>query len=432
MAMESKKILIIAHFFDPCNVIASHRPKSWAVALKQAGYEPVVLTRHWTGKENNWTEFLAENTAPQTEKQIDGIRVISLPYKKTFFHRLISGKSRILRVAVELFASMLGKIDPERDTHANYLKPANELMQREQFGLILVTCNPNIGVKLGAKLSENSNVPWIADFRDLWNINVQLKDQSQLPFTEKVRFLFYDRFMAKWLKRADHIIVCNETYLPYLNRLVPKTAKTLIKNGYEESMFEQYPDTSSQTELFTILCLGTLHLHQDKRTFAEGLKAFLQEKPQAKICVKFLGVKVNPLVGKEVENLFPKEVLVTTEFIRREDALRELKAAHVLYYPVWPDYWGIYPGKLFEYLGAKKNLLIAPNDHGIIEKTLNETKAGVIAGTAGECHRQLVVWYEKWEQNHTLPYHGDHHAIAHYTREYQSAILIDLLTKMKI
>ena len=166
--MSGKKILIIAHFYDPCNVIASHRPKSWALALKAAGYEPVVLTRHWKGTENNWTEFLGENTAPVSEQVRDGIRVISVPNKSTFLYKLtqwkVFAKSRIVRVLAEWIGSVFGQIEIDRDVVSNYYKTANELLKKEAFSLILVTCNPNNGVKLAAKLSKHNNVPWVADF----------------------------------------------------------------------------------------------------------------------------------------------------------------------------------------------------------------------------------------------------------------------------
>ncbi|MES2555994.1 MAG: hypothetical protein V4604_07585 [Bacteroidota bacterium] len=431
--MSGKKILIIAHFYDPCNVIASHRPKSWALALKAAGYEPVVLTRHWKGTENNWNELLGEDKSPVKEELRDGIRVISTPYKSTFLHKLtqwrVFAKSRIIRVFAEWMGSVFGQIEIDRDVVSNYYHTANELLKKESFSLILVTCNPNNGVKLAAKLSHRNNVPWVADFRDLWDIHVQLKDQSQVSSVTKARFFFVHRFMKKWLRSASHLIVCNETYIPYLNGLLPQLPVTLVKNGFEKDLFNQHPDTTS-TDTFTVLCLGTLHLQQDLQTFASGFELFLKEHPTARIRVKFLGAKVNPLVGANIETLFPQEYLTVTEFTGRKEAVKELQQAQVVYYPVWPSYWGIYPGKIFEYLGAKKTILLAPNDHGILEKTLAETNAGVIADTPRDCANQLSLWYTEWEQTNTLNYNGNDAVIETYTREYQATIFVELITQL--
>ena len=430
--MSGKKILIIAHFYDPCNVIASHRPKSWALALKAAGYEPVVLTRHWKGTENSWKEFLGEDKAPLKEELRDGIRVISLPYKTTFLHKLtqwsVFAKSRMVRVFVEWIASVFGQIEIDRDVVSNYSQPANELLQKEAFSLILVTCNPNCGVKLAARLSRRNNVPWVADFRDLWDIDAQLKDPSQVMVSNKIRFFFVHRFMKKWLRSARHLIVCNETYIPYLNKLLPQLPATLVKNGFEKNLFEQSPSVTGDT--FTVLCLGTLHLQQDLQTFASGFGLFLEEHPDARIRLKFLGAKVNPLVGAKIEALFPREYLTVTGFVGRKDAVAELQQANVVYYPVWPAYWGIYPGKIFEYLGARKTILLAPNDYGILEKTLAETNAGVIADTPRDCADQLGLWYEEWERTGTVGYRGNDAVIETYTREHQATIFVELITQL--
>jgi len=432
--MERKKVLIIAHFYEPCNVIAAHRPKSWAIALQDAGFEPVVVTRHWTGTENNWIDFLAENTSPKTETQVNGIRVVSLPYKQTRFHKLattpLARKFKVIRFGIEWLASIIGCVEIDRDINVNYHNEISQLLAKEHFSLILVTCNPNIGLKLGKRLAEQFKIPFVVDFRDLWNINVQLKDKASIPLVQKVRYYFYDRYMTKWIQKANHIIVCNETYIPYLDGLAPNIEKTVIKNGYEAALFNQFQDTSKDNPLFTILCLGTLHLEQDKQLFARAFSDFLVRNPDAKIQLKFLGVQVNPLVGKEIETLFPKKHLITTAFVKREDALRELKAAHILYYPAWPNYVGIYPGKLFEYLGAGKNLLIAPNDFGLLEKTLKETSAGFIYNSVDECQEQLQRWYAEWSINGTINYNGNYRAIEHYTREFQASLFVELINKL--
>ena len=432
--MSGKKILIIAHFYDPCNVIASHRPKSCALALKEAGYEPVVLTRHWKGTENNWSEFLGEDTSPVKEQLRDGVRVISAPYRSTFLYKLttwrVFAKSRIVRICAEWIGSVFGQIEIDRDVVSNYYQTADELLKKETFSLILVTCNPNSGVKLAAKLSRRNKVPWVADFRDLWDIDVQLKDQSQVAMVTKIRFFFVHKFMVKWLRSAKHLLVCNETYIPYLNGLLPQLPVTLVKNGFEKKLFNAHPASTVSTDTFTVLCLGTLHLQQDLQTFANGFALFIKEHPAARIRLKFLGAKVNPLVGAKIEALFPTEYLVVTEFVERKDAVQELQQAQVVYYPVWPAYWGIYPGKIFEYLGAKKTILLAPNDHGILEKTLTETNAGVIADTPSDCARQLSLWYAEWEQTGTLNYQGNNAVIETYTREHQAAIFVELIKQL--
>jgi len=431
--MKHKKILIIAHFYEPCNVIASHRPKSWAKSLLNAGFEPVVVTRHWTGKEQQWDELLAENTSESVETVRDGVRVISLPFRKNGFHKLatskLAKKLKVVRFGIEWLASALGRIEIDRDVNQNYFEPVKQLMQKETFALILVTCNPYNGAPLAARLSNASGVPWIADFRDLWDVSAQKTSDSSVSLADKIRFMFYNKTMFKALKTAHHIVVCSEAFVPFFEQHLSHIQTTLIKNGFESQLFDNYPDTSQSNDSFTILCAGTLYEQQDKQTFADGVKAFLLEEPDARLRIIFMGIKVNPAVCVEIESLFPPAILETTAFVDRTTALKALKNAHVLFYPVWKGYYGIYSGKLFEYLGAHKNILIAPNDNGTLEQLLIETNAGAFPSTALECKEQLLEWYTEWKNSGTLSYKGNEAAIGRYTREAQGELLVSLVTK---
>lgn len=432
--MKPKKILIIAHFYEPCNVIASHRPKSWAKSLLNAGFEPVVVTRHWTGKEQKWDELLAENTSESIETMRDGVRVISLPFRKNGFHKLstskLAKKLKIVRFGIEWLASALGRIEIDRDVNQNYFEPVKQLMQKEAFELIIVTCNPYNGALLAARLSQSTGVPWIADFRDLWDVSAQKTTDSSVSLADKIRFMFYNKAMFKALKTAHHIVVCSEAFVPFFEKHLPNSQTTIIKNGFESNLFDDYPDTSPSNDAFTILCAGTLYLQQDKQTFADGVKAFLEEVPDARLRIIFMGIKVNPVVCAEIESLFPPAILETTEFVDRKTALKALKNAHVLFYPVWKGYYGIYSGKLFEYLGARKNILIAPNDHGTLEELLIETNAGAYPSSAIECKEQLFRWYTEWESKGSLSYQGNEDAIQRYTREAQGELVVDIVTNI--
>jgi hypothetical protein len=75
-----KNILIISYFFPPANFVASNRPQAFAANLKQHGLNPVVLTRHWTGNERNWSDMDQINkTAPEITEE-ESFTVIRVPY----------------------------------------------------------------------------------------------------------------------------------------------------------------------------------------------------------------------------------------------------------------------------------------------------------------------------------------------------------------
>ena len=95
----------------------------------------------------------------------------------------------------------------------------------------------------------------------------------------------------------------------------------------------------------------------------------------------------------------------------------------------WKGWKGIYSGKIFEYLGAKKNILIAPNDGDVLEKLINYTNSGKLANTPQEMTAILSNWYSQWKR-HEIEYHGIDKRINEFTRESQAEKVLQLLTSV--
>ena len=90
-------------------------------------------------------------------------------------------------------------------------------------------------------------------------------------------------------------------------------------------------------------------------------------------------------------------MLAITHRVDRRDALKLLKSANVLIYPVCVGYRGIYSGKMFEYLASGNNILIAPGDNDVLDDLLKETRAGISKNSREEVTLQLQQWYDEWK-----------------------------------
>lgn len=429
--MKSKKVLVIAHFFYPCNVIAAHRPKSWAQELSKAGYDVTVLTRQWDGSEKNWEQYLADNLSPESTSSYENFTVHALPYRRTFLHRLAGSwlfrKVKILRFGLEILSSLVGAIDFDRNMYSNYHKAAQRLFKKEQFDLIIATSGPYTSLKLSAALSAEFHVPWFADFRDVWNMDLLKTDQSNLSWKNKVRTIRHKHFIGKWLRSASEVILCSEGFTEIFTEICPGRTFLFVKNGYEKDLYAGV--SPHKSDKFTILCLGTLYLEQDRSALYEGVRMFLAAHPDAAFCVRFLGVNVNPLVSEEIRKNIDNKFVETTDFVGRGQALAETLGAQVLYYPVWNGYKGVYSGKIFEYLGAKRPVLITPGDGFVLDALLNETGAGKSTDTGESCFAYLQELYLSWKATGEVPYSGNSQVIGQYTRENQAALVINAVKK---
>ena len=88
------------------------------------------------------------------------------------------------------------------------------------------------------------------------------------------------------------------------------------------------------------------------------------------------------------------------------------------------------PGKIFDYLGARKNIIIAPSDNDVMEKLVKETGAGITADSVGEFVHALEGLYREWKESGTIRYKGKQEAIEYYTRENQTSILAREILKI--
>jgi len=427
--MRGKRILIVAYYYFPCNNIASHRPVSWAKELKKSGFEPVVITRHWTGEERNWNEFASSNKGAMRNFYVDGIRIIYLPYKKYFFQKLfelpILRDFAVYRFVVSILAGLFGCFELDRDVNKNFYTYINSLLTAEKFDIIITTSGPVNCNKLAYKIKKGHKILWLADFRDLWDMNMLKSEKRTISAKDKIKYICHRLYIKKWIHQADVFLVCSEGFVDPLKSICPDKEIVIIKNGFERDLFKEIDESPS--DKFTILCLGTLYKEQEKKIFAEGVRLFCQGKDMATIQLKFLGVEVNEAVTNEILTLFNREFLVTSPFVSRTEALREIKKCQILYYPVWKGYRGVYPGKIFEYLGAERNILITPGDGFMLDSLLETTQTGKYANTPEEVAIYLTEWYLQWRDTGHVVYKGRKEIIELYTREKQAEVLSDYL-----
>ena len=77
-----KKILVIAYYYPPCRGVASFRPQSWTSDFPKHGFSPTVITRHWNGNENVWTDYLKDLIIDEKITVGENSTTINLPFKR--------------------------------------------------------------------------------------------------------------------------------------------------------------------------------------------------------------------------------------------------------------------------------------------------------------------------------------------------------------
>lgn len=418
-----KRILVAAYYFPPCNIIAAQRAQSFADNFKKYGLHPVVVTRHWNGDENSDAGYESENLAPPSVTENENYTLIRLPYAAQldqFYHRSLlkfrAGKS-------SLYAALYsaGRVNPKNNAFRCFHDYLIGYLSENPVEYILATGFPMNAIKLGHSLAQKFDKPFIADFRDLWDNRLLAEGYQPSPAARMQNF-FYEFYLKKWLARARLITSVSQPLIDEIKRIAPPQAKTLVvTNGFEKNLFDSARHKiAPPTEKFVFSVIGTLHPTQNLSVMLDGLKLFLAGKNLREIELNFIGTTAFERVEKAVRNNLPPECLKITDRVPRREAIERMLASHVLFHAGWRGYQGIASGKIYEYLGAGRNVLIAPNDRDVMEKIINETNAGKLADDAEEFARIMNDWFSEWKQSGKIEYQGVWEKVENYTREKQA------------
>ncbi len=420
-----KRVLVISYYFPPCNIVAAQRAKSFAENFKRHGLHPVIVTRHWNGNENSTAGYESENLDPPEVLESEAYTLIKLPYKAQLdsrFHRALL-KTRPTKLVLYAFLYLFGTINPKCNTFPAFYDYLRGYLREDPVDNILVTVFPMNTIKLGSRLAEEFKLPFIVDFRDLWD-NSLLSANYEPALPERIQNFFYELYLRRWLRKARLISMVSEPLGDEIKRIAPDVPRIVVTNGYESSLFSGAAgNTVPPKDTFEFSVIGTLEPKLDLSIMLGGLKLFLRDKDLSRIRLNFIGADVFPEIGDIMRKELPPEITMVTGRIARDEAIRRMLGSHVLFHAGWHGYRGMASGKIYEYLGSRRNVLIAPNDHDVMERLITETNAGRLADTPEQFAAIMNDWFEEWKANGTLQYKGAGPEIEKYTRENQAAKL---------
>ena len=164
-----KKVIYIAFNYNHDTGIASKRLRGVSKYLPSFGWQPIVIV---------------PRTSNDTVK-MDNVRVIETDYQdmisrfmpksdNTGRKREVSGRDQTNKF-VSKSLSLAGEIFAYPDSMKYWKEPAveaaSEIIENEKIDAILSTSSPITSHIIAHDLKEKYNIPWVADLRDLWNLN---------------------------------------------------------------------------------------------------------------------------------------------------------------------------------------------------------------------------------------------------------------------
>jgi hypothetical protein len=429
-----KKILVVSYYFSPINTIGSLRVSKLVKYLVHFGWEPWVLT-----VDNQLFKYTNDLNIEIEESKIiraDYGSIITKYLKRRqsiYSNESIEEISNSKSVRSRLFSLISGFFLENRfpDKYIPWYYPAYRkgklLLENENFDVILSSFSPPASHIIAHRLSTKYNIPWVADFRDLWTQNHNNQRLGIFGY-------FFNQFeisLEKYImSKAVSLVTVSFPLKQQLEKLHQKKV-LVITNGYDHEDYEvNFKIKQEHNRRIQIVYTGNVYKgKQSPEILFLALDNLIQKKiiNPDEFDIKFYGT--NPdYVNLDFAKNFSDSIFFFPRISHRKTIEKQL-SADILLLLQWNDnrVRGFYSGKIFEYLGARKPIFAVGVKGGVIAELLDETLAGILVSDVNEAESILEDWIIMHKKNGVIKYKGLQDRIQNYTRLKQAEQLSIIL-----
>ena len=408
------KVLII--YYKSSSITSTIRLSGLIKYLPDFGWEPLILTN---------------KPSPELNK----FEVITVPYDDDdftknlpFFLRNVNKSSSIfLRGIKYLWNAFFLYPDFQKDWYIPALNAVNELLEDQDIDAVISSFPPVTPHSIAFNLKEEYSIPWIADMRDLWTQYSYYRYKDFLP-----RYLREKRLELRMLPKSSCLITVSEPFAGILKKLHKKCENIcVIPNGFDPDKVD--PDISL-TDKFNITYAGGLW--EGKRDPSILFDALNQLKLENEIDINDVEINfygpIDSFLEASAKKYFLEDNVKIHGLVSRKDVLKREQESQLLLLLRWenPDEFGVVPGKIFEYLAAKRPILAIGSKGGSVEKILNETGAGVNLVELEDLKEEIKRFYNEFKLNGEVRYGGIERRINKYSHREMARKFADILNEV--
>jgi glycosyltransferase involved in cell wall biosynthesis len=429
-----KTVLIFAHECAPHNnprsVIGAQRPAQFAKHLREFGWRAVVLCcdnerRRRADKDEAIRAAREDAKMALAQAAPDEPVIIATPglshdgwldrsWRATFTPAGPRRGKPVVIARKALTALKFRRGDWSQNWQPCARAAAEIVAEKLKIDVVLGEHGPDAGLFLARWFAAKHDVPWVIDFRD--------------PMVQQYRGAtrkLYTRTACDLLKTASGTIAVNP-FLAELDKEMFGRPAWTITNGYDPDEFTAAD--AANNERLTVTYVGNIIPEQRLDTFLQGLRA--AETPVRFVYRGGLAEQIK----RQAAQYGVADLLDCGGQVARTEALTLMQRADVLLLlsianPSEADIFlsrGVYPGKVFEYFGARKPILCVPGDGAMLDELLSATRAGAVARDAAAV-AAFLTQAEAERENGGLAYAPDTKLLEQYTRRNLSRLLAEIL-----
>ena len=406
-----KKVLVVSYFYPPFDTTAALESSRLTSYLPELGWSPTILTAV-----NDYLPTLPVEVPEETVHRTEQIDVNRIPKKvlqrnKGAYSAHVSGgagvKARTASALGRAYRQVVNFPDGQVGWLPYAVKKGRELLDKQHPDLVFSIGGPFTDHLVAHRLVKDLDLPWFADFRDLWTDNHFFRRVQPLMSAERA-------IETRVLSRADALSTATPQWADLLERRFGKPT-FLIPNGFDRIERETLPPP---TDRFVLSYTGVYYSRGQDIT--PLLVALARLHREGCICEDDFQLR---LVGRFLESVpadacrYGIERLVTfSEPVSHAEALEMQSTSHALLFLLWsaPGGEGWLSAKVYEYMAAGRPILaVGPSDVDAA-KLVKSLQAGEVADDSDEVARVLRRWIQEFRQHGRLGAHTDQKELQRY------------------
>ena len=416
-----KKVLIIAYSFPPKPSIASVRSGGLAKYLPDYGWEPIILTPAMSERSNSTFNFKVKFVETKYRDVLASWKKrLGLNPDRSVMIQQKPGTDgsnnsfNLINWLIKFSNKTIAYPDEQKGWYSFAIKAAEEFLQKESVDAIISSSYPVTSHLIAKYLKTKFDIPWIADFRDLWT-------QNHYVSYNFIRRVIERRLELKTLSVADALVAVSTPWAENLQHLHRKKPVHCIPNGFDSEELVKSP--VQLTRKFTITYAGSLYAgKRDPSLLFQVLNELITEGniDPNNIQIRFYGRK-EPWLENKINLYNFQSIAKHYGSISREIVLKKQRESQILLLLNWntpnPGEKGTCPGKLFEYLASKRPILAIGGPPGFVAEILKETGAGTHVFSPEDLKQLLLQYYQEYKRTGMVKYMGNNDKIMKYNHK---------------
>ena len=264
------------------------------------------------------------------------------------------------------------------DARAMWIKPSvkylTKYVKEHPVDAIFTDGPPHTNTRIATLLKQNTGIPWLSDYQDPW---------SQVDYFQELTLTNWG--LKKHLKQeqeafqfADKITIVSPTWKKDLEKIGAKNID-VIYWGYDPEDYSNILPNKKISSKFSILHAGVMGFDRNPKALFQALSELIIELPDFNkyLSLEFLG-QVDHSVKSTISQLGLDQFVNYPGNLIRKEAINQIFSAQILLLLLnqQPNAMGRVPGKLFEYLAAKRPILNLGPHQSDVHKLLTKTNTG--------------------------------------------------------